>query len=77
MDGESSLKFLNKDNYCWVCAKRINNKKLKFIIETQYFDRLDYRAVFNPQDPIIEDKDHIFCRALCYYTYIYKKYGED
>jgi hypothetical protein len=64
----SNVRFLDGDNYCYVCAAKIDNKRLKFIIDDaiRYEHRPEFQSPIRPDDPIIESESTIFCSPKCF-----------
>jgi hypothetical protein len=63
----SNVRFLDGDNYCYVCAAKIDNEH-----------RPEFQAPIRPDDPIIENEKMIFCSPKCFMKYsVYKTQEEE
>jgi hypothetical protein len=71
----SNLAFLDKPNFCYVCARLLDNKKMEeIILQCIRYENEDYRPMQKPSDPVILNEDIQFCNYEHYWVYVCKEH---
>lgn len=70
----SNLSFLDKDNYCYACAKKLDNKRMEeIILEAARHACEDYYPTISTDDPVIISEDMQFCSYSHYFAWLAKE----
>jgi hypothetical protein len=72
----SNLSFLDKENYCFVCAQKLDNRVMKLIIDdamTSYY-KPEFMTPVKLDDPIIWSEEIQFCSMGHFITWMEREY---